>query len=137
LFFLGGVSAEKRNISLEQFTKDPTIKLFLMSTKLAACGLTLISASFAFIYDPPLRYFIERIREFQFILTWSGGIEDQAINRIHRIGQTQEVTIEKLIIRNTIEENILKLHTKDIGKGTAGLRKEDKVCLFFFFFSKT
>ena len=74
------MSGDKRNYSLEQFKVDPKLKVFVMSTKLAACGkylggvklnakgLTLISSTHAFIMDPTL----------------SAGIEEQAINRIHR-----------------------------------------------------
>jgi len=109
LRFDGSVNQEKRSLSLDQFKNDPNSKVFVMSTKLAACGLTLITATHAFMMDPTL----------------SPGLEEQAINRIHRIGQKKGVTIEKLIIRNTIEERILELHKK-FGKGNAGLRKEDK-----------
>jgi len=107
--FDGSANQDRRTVALEQFKGDENVKLFLCSTKMAACGLTLIGATHAFMMD----------------VTLSPGIEDQAINRIHRIGQKKPVFVEKLVIRDTIEEKLLELHKK-IGQGAAGLRKDDK-----------
>lgn len=89
-------STKNRQDVVDQFNEDENIKVFLISLKAGGVGLNLTSASAVFLYDP----------------WWNPMAEQQAIDRAHRIGQTQKVNIYKFITRNSIEEKILKLQER-------------------------
>lgn len=82
----------KRAQLVEEFNADDT-PLFLISLKAGGTGLNLTSASIVIHFDP----------------WWNIAAQNQATDRAHRIGQTKEVSVFKLIARGTIEEKILKL----------------------------
>ena len=90
LIFHGGVPAARRDDVLTQFRDDPDCHLLLMSYGVGAVGLNLQWAGYVFLYD---RW-------------WNPAVEDQAINRAHRIGQQNPVLVTKFICRDTIEERI-------------------------------
>lgn len=90
--FHQAISAQKRSAVLTKFETDDSIRVIIMKTELAAYGLNIVHANRIFIMDPVMDYNIER----------------QAIARAHRIGQTKEVYVVKLIARDTIEDEILK-----------------------------
>jgi hypothetical protein len=68
--------------------------LFLISLKAGGLGLNLTAADYVIHMDP----------------WWNPAVEDQASDRVHRIGQVHPVTIYRLITKHTIEEKIVKLH---------------------------
>ncbi len=68
--------------------------VFLISLKAGGLGLNLTAADYVIHMDP----------------WWNPAIEDQASDRAHRIGQTRPVTIYRLVCKNTIEEQIVRLH---------------------------
>lgn len=88
----GSTSKLKRAQLVEEFNADDT-PLFLISLKAGGTGLNLTSASIVIHFDP----------------WWNIAAQNQATDRAHRIGQTKEVSVFKLIARGTIEEKILKL----------------------------
>jgi SNF2 family DNA or RNA helicase len=90
LVYHGGVPTAKREPILAQFKNDPKSHLILMSYGTGAVGLNLQFAGYVFLYD---RW-------------WNPAIEDQAINRAHRIGVKTQVIVSRLICKNTIEERI-------------------------------
>ena len=69
------------------------IPVFLISLKAGGTGLNLTEADIVIHYDP----------------WWNVAAQNQATDRTHRIGQEKQVTVYKLIAKNTIEENILRL----------------------------
>lgn len=69
-------------------------ELFLISLKAGGTGLNLTGADYVIHMDP----------------WWNPAVEDQATDRAHRIGQTRPVTVYRLVAKDTIEEQILKLH---------------------------
>lgn len=75
---------------------DNKVNLFLISLKAGSTGLTLTAADYVFLFDP----------------WWNTAVETQAIDRTHRIGQTQNVFAYKMICKDTIEEKILSLQQK-------------------------
>lgn len=94
LVYHGGVPTKKREPILKQFKEDPNANLLLMSYGTGAVGLNLQFAGYVFLYD---RW-------------WNPAIEDQAINRAHRIGCTAaQIVVTKFICQNTIEERIDKI----------------------------
>ena len=90
LVYHGGVPTPKREPILAQFKQDPNAHILLMSYGTGAVGLNLQFASYVFLYD---RW-------------WNPAIEDQAINRAHRIGVKNPVIVTRFISKNTIEERI-------------------------------
>lgn len=71
-------------------------RVFLISLKAGNAGLNLTAAEYVFLLDP----------------WWNNAVEQQAIDRTHRIGQTKNIFAYKLVCRNTIEEKILNLQQK-------------------------
>ncbi|MEG1846872.1 MAG: SNF2 helicase associated domain-containing protein [Lachnospiraceae bacterium] len=88
----GATAKEKRAKLVEDFNKDAT-SVFCISLKAGGTGLNLTSADIVIHYDP----------------WWNIAVQNQATDRAHRIGQTNVVTVYKLIAKGTIEENIVKL----------------------------
>jgi SNF2 family DNA or RNA helicase len=93
LVYHGGVPTKKREPILKQFKEDPNSNLLLMSYGTGAVGLNLQFAGYVFLFD---RW-------------WNPAVEDQAINRAHRIGQKTQVIVTKFISKDTIEEKIDKV----------------------------
>ena len=70
--------------------------MFLISLKAGGVGLNLVSADTVVLYDP----------------WWNPAVEEQAIDRAHRIGQTRPVFVHKLVAAGTIEEKMEALKEK-------------------------
>lgn len=92
----GSMSREERAQVINEFQTDPSICVFLISMKAGGLGLNLTQASRVFLLDP----------------WWNPATEDQAIDRVHRIGQTREVVVVRFIIAGSVEERILALQEK-------------------------
>lgn len=89
----GQTSVETRQDVIDRFYEDGTIPVFLLSTKAGGFGINLIAANNVVIYDQ----------------SFNPHDDKQAEDRAHRVGQTNEVLVTKLISENTIDENILML----------------------------
>ncbi|MFO1483025.1 MAG: DEAD/DEAH box helicase [Verrucomicrobiaceae bacterium] len=120
--WLTGASTDRAGI-VKAFQEDEKASVFLLSLKAGGSGLNLTAASYVILYDP----------------WWNPAVENQAIDRAHRIGQTQPVMAYRMLTRSTIEEKIMTLqHKKNLmvsnvlGEGgfTALLQKEDFDFLF-------
>ncbi|KAM3161234.1 hypothetical protein ACU8KH_05391 [Lachancea thermotolerans] len=85
--------AGKFSKMVEKFKKNPDVTCLLLNVTRQATGLTLVNATHVFIMDP--------------IMNTSD--EQQAINRTHRIGQTRETHVWNFVVRNTVEQNIVRL----------------------------
>lgn len=90
LIYHGGVPHKQREPILKQFKEDPNSHIILMSYGTGAVGLNLQFAGYVFLFD---RW-------------WNPAVEDQAINRAHRIGCKSQVIVTKFISKDTIEERI-------------------------------
>lgn len=89
-------STKNRQAQVERFQNDDDLKLFLISLKAGGLGLNLTKAEYVFILDP----------------WWNPAVEQQAIDRAHRIGQKNKVFTYKFITKNTVEEKILILQQR-------------------------
>ncbi len=96
LLYHGGVPTKQREPILTKFKEDPNSHIILMSYGTGAVGLNLQFAGYVFLFD---RW-------------WNPAIEDQAINRAHRIGCKSQVIVTRFISNNTIEERIDKILTE-------------------------
>lgn len=92
----GASSARDRQRAVQAFQANDDIGVFLISIKAGGTGLNLTAASYVMILDP----------------WWNPFVEEQAIARAHRIGQTQPISVLKFIARDTIEEKILRLQAR-------------------------
>jgi SNF2 family DNA or RNA helicase len=90
--YLDGAT-RNRQAHVDHFNNDPSVPLFLLSLKAGGTGLNLTSADTVVICDP----------------WWNPAVELQAADRTHRIGQTRQVTMLKLLVKDSIEEKILAM----------------------------
>ena len=90
--YMDGQTKDRMN-QVNQFNSSPDIPLFLISLKTGGTGLNLTSADTVILFDP----------------WWNPQVEQQAIDRTHRIGQLNKVNVYRLITLGTVEEKILKL----------------------------
>lgn len=120
----GSTPAGKRKQEVNTFQNDESVKIFLISLKAGGLGLNLTAADYVYIVDP----------------WWNPALEQQAIDRTHRIGQTKKIFAYKMICKDTVEEKIIQLQqrkkqianelvTKDAGF-IKKLKKEDVEFLF-------
>lgn len=91
----GSMTNEARQAAVQKF-QEGKVPFFLISLKAGGFGLNLTSADYVFMIDP----------------WWNPAVERQAIDRAHRIGQTQNVFIYKFITKDSVEEKILALQEK-------------------------
>jgi SNF2 family DNA or RNA helicase len=90
LEYHGRIPHKKRDGVIDQFKNDPNCSVILMSYGAGSVGLNLQFCEYVFLFD---RW-------------WNPAIEDQAINRAHRIGAAGAVTITRMLAMNTIEQRI-------------------------------
>ena len=100
-----------RAAKVERFQNDPDCPIFLISLKAGGLGLNLTAAEYVYLLDP----------------WWNPAVEAQAIDRSHRIGQTQHVFAYRLICRGTVEEKILELQQKKRDLADAILNADNRV----------
>ncbi|XP_031283471.1 DNA repair protein RAD5A isoform X2 [Pistacia vera] len=86
----GTLTQQRREKVLKQFSEDTNVLVLLMSLKAGGVGINLTAASNAFVLDP----------------WWNPAVEEQAVMRIHRIGQTKRVMIKRFIVKGTVEERM-------------------------------
>ncbi|XP_051218804.1 helicase-like transcription factor CHR28 isoform X1 [Lolium perenne] len=92
----GSMSLDVRGAAVEEFKTDPEVRVMLMSLKAGNLGLNMIVACHVIMLDP----------------WWNPYAEDQAVDRAHRIGQTQPVTVTRFTVNETVEDRILALQAK-------------------------
>ncbi|EED21080.1 SWI/SNF family DNA-dependent ATPase Ris1, putative [Talaromyces stipitatus ATCC 10500] len=89
----GSMNPRDRNESVLEFTDNPECDIMLVSLKAGNAGLNLVAASQVIIFDP----------------FWNPYIEEQAIDRAHRLGQTRPVQVHRVLVEKTVEDRILAL----------------------------
>lgn len=112
----GSMNAKKRSEVIKKFGASgpdaPTV--LLASIKAAGVGINLTAASRVYLFEP----------------WWNPAVEEQAMDRVHRIGQKEEVRVVRLIVKDSIEERILELQEKKkkLARGAFGKKaaKEQK-----------
>ncbi|OTA75280.1 hypothetical protein M434DRAFT_402689 [Hypoxylon sp. CO27-5] len=92
----GSMTAARRDQSIEALNNDPSTRIMLASLAACGVGLNLVAADTAILVDS----------------WWAPAIEDQAIDRVHRLGQTRETTVWKLVMDGTVEERVLGVQAK-------------------------
>ncbi|HTS44606.1 MAG TPA: SNF2-related protein [Puia sp.] len=95
-YFDGSTSAPDREKAIRNFQEDDSCRVFLISLKAGGVGLNLTAADYVYIVDP----------------WWNPAVEQQAIDRTHRIGQTKNIFAYRMICKDSIEDKILRLQEK-------------------------
>jgi len=96
--YLDGSSKNRLQI-VKEFNEDPSISVFLVSLKAGGTGLNLVGADTVIHYD----------------MWWNPAVENQATDRVHRMGQKKSVSAYKLITLNSIEEKINEMQKRKKG----------------------
>ncbi|KAJ6627095.1 SNF2 family N-terminal domain-containing protein [Mycena sp. CBHHK59/15] len=92
----GTMKRDDRTRAMDALKHDPGCEVLLVSLKAGGVGLNLTAAQRVYLMDP----------------YWNPAVENQAVDRIHRLGQTRPVTTVKLIIENSIEARLLEVQRK-------------------------
>jgi non-specific serine/threonine protein kinase len=95
-YFDGSTSAPDREKAIQSFQNDESQRVFLISLKAGGVGLNLTAADYVYIVDP----------------WWNPAVEQQAIDRTHRIGQDKNIFAYRMICVDTIEDKIIQLQEK-------------------------
>ena len=95
-YFDGSTSPTERERAIQNFQNNDECRVFLISLKAGGVGLNLTAADYVYIVDP----------------WWNPAVEQQAIDRTHRIGQTRNIFAYRMICRDTIEDKILELQER-------------------------
>ncbi|KAK5946092.1 hypothetical protein PMZ80_000231 [Knufia obscura] len=100
----GAMRNDAREASLEQLRNESDVRILLCSLRAGSLGLNLTAASRVVILEP----------------FWNPFVEEQAIDRVHRLNQPQDVIVHKLTIKDTVESRILELQDKkrELAKAT-------------------
>jgi len=102
-------STKDRESQVRMFQENDEIPIFLISLKAGGLGLNLTKADYVFLLDP----------------WWNPAVEQQAIDRAHRIGQENKVFTYKFISKNTVEEKIIALQRHKIKLATELITTEE------------
>lgn len=89
----GSMTATQRSKSIRAFSTDPETRVILCSLKASGTGITLTAGNHVFLSD----------------IWWSPAADNQAIDRVHRIGQTKTVFVYRFLMEDSIDERILAL----------------------------
>eukprot|EP00177_Eucheuma_denticulatum_P003148 GFKZ01005673.1.p1 GENE.GFKZ01005673.1~~GFKZ01005673.1.p1 ORF type:complete len:1134 (+),score=151.38 GFKZ01005673.1:429-3830(+) len=111
------ISAEQKKIkkasqfainSISQFANDPTKSILLMNTRHGSVGLDLSFVEYIFLMEP----------------VWDASVELQIISRAHRIGSKKDIYVERLVMRDSIEHDLLKQYDGQDPSGQPSLSGE-------------
>ncbi len=95
-YFDGSTPPQQRERSIQNFQNNENSRVFLISLKAGGVGLNLTAADYVYIVDP----------------WWNPAVEQQAIDRTHRIGQTKNIFAYRMICKDTIEDKIMQLQER-------------------------
>ena len=92
----GKMSNQQRAAALTSFASNPSVSVFLISLKAGGVGLNLTAANRVYLMD----------------IWWNPAAEDQAVDRVHRLGQLKAVDVVRMIVRGGVEERVKALQEK-------------------------
>jgi TATA-binding protein-associated factor len=103
------VAPEARIDLVTRFNQDPTIDVMLLTTSVGGLGLTLTGADTVIFFEHD----------------WNPQVDNQAMDRAHRIGQRRVVSVYRLITRGTVEQDIMSLQHFKVGIANAVVNAEN------------
>ena len=105
----GSLPPRARDVALSTFESNPNCKIMLASLAVCSVGLNLVAANQVILADS----------------WWAPAIEDQAVDRVHRLGQKRATVVWRLVVEGTIEENVLSIQAEK--RRLMGLAFQEKV----------
>eukprot|EP00483_Globobulimina_turgida_P002452 UN02456 len=107
----GTMSRSTREAAMDNFRQQLDIPVFLMSLKAGNLGVNMTVANHVYMLDP----------------WWNPATEDQAVDRVYRLGQKRNVNVNHFVIKDSVEEKILKiqLRKRKLISSALGQSKED------------
>ncbi|CAK9784888.1 hypothetical protein CC85DRAFT_283856 [Cutaneotrichosporon oleaginosum] len=109
----GGMTPQQRDATIQHFMKNTNVTVFLISLKAGGVALNLTEASMVFMMDS----------------WWNPSVEYQAMDRIHRLGQKRPVKVIKLVVEDSIEDQIVQLQAKKLAMTDAALSRDPDAAL--------
>ncbi|GAB7359003.1 hypothetical protein MBLNU230_g5076t1 [Neophaeotheca triangularis] len=106
----GKMSSTQRGEEVASFNKDPSKRIFLISIKAGGQGLNLEAANKVYMLEPQ----------------YNPGAEEQAFQRVHRIGQQRPVVIKRYVMEDSVEEGVLRLQKKKKEIGSMSMERRSK-----------
>jgi SWI/SNF-related matrix-associated actin-dependent regulator of chromatin subfamily A3 len=92
----GSMSAPQRDAAMTTLSSDLSTRILLASLSVCSVGLNLVAADTVILADS----------------WWAPAIEDQAVDRVHRLGQTRKTTVWRLIMEDSIEERVMEIQSQ-------------------------
>jgi SWI/SNF-related matrix-associated actin-dependent regulator of chromatin subfamily A3 len=92
----GKMNSARRDAAIEALNSDDSCKIMLASLSVCSVGLNLVAANQVILADS----------------WWAPAIEDQAVDRVHRLGQTRNCKVVRLVVEGTIEDDVLEIQAK-------------------------
>lgn len=92
----GTMKTPQRDAAIRALDNDPATRILLASLSVCSVGLNLVSADTVILSDS----------------WWAPAIEDQAVDRVHRLGQTRPTTVWRLVMEDTVEERVLDIQSE-------------------------
>jgi SWI/SNF-related matrix-associated actin-dependent regulator of chromatin subfamily A3 len=92
----GSMNPQKRDAAIHALDKDPSTRIMLASLAVCSVGLNLVSADTVILADS----------------WWAPAIEDQAVDRVHRLGQSRPTTVWRLVMEDSVEERVLNIQSE-------------------------
>jgi len=105
----GDMSSERRAAAVKSLQDDSNVRVILCSIRCAGVGITLTAADTVVILDP----------------WWNRSVEEQAVDRVHRIGQSRKVEVVRLVAQDTVEEQMLSVQDLKSGIFECALSRRD------------
>ncbi|PNP52200.1 hypothetical protein THARTR1_07409 [Trichoderma harzianum] len=106
----GSMNTDRRDQAIDALDNDSETRILLASLAVCSVGLNLVSADTVVLSDS----------------WWAPAIEDQAVDRVHRLGQRRETKIWRLVMENTIEERVLDVQQEKRDLVTKAFQEKDK-----------
>lgn len=106
----GKMQSVKRDNSINSFSNDPECTVLLASLSVCSVGLNLVAANQVILCDS----------------WWAPAIEDQAVDRVYRLGQKRETTVWRLVMEDSIEERVLAIQERKRSLMLAAFRETKK-----------
>lgn len=92
----GKMNSTRRDAAIDSLNTDSSCKILLASLSVCSVGLNLVAANQVILADS----------------WWAPAIEDQAVDRVHRLGQTRDCQVVRLVVEGTIEDEVLEIQAK-------------------------
>lgn len=108
----GRLAPHQRDAAIHALDHDPETRILLASLSVCSVGLNLVSADTVVLADSCKYLLLPSVPASDRHPGWAPAIEDQAVDRVHRLGQTRPTTVWRLVMEDTVEEQVLNIQAE-------------------------